>query len=208
MCTAIAVFASQDVIDAYMRGEEIDPELPDMPKEFTEYQERLRKERDAKEDKKQLFKTYKKYKNGGHIEIINGYKKKSDHKDLIAIARDFAQKGDNVKITTNIHFKDEKYKEVFGSLIGAKYERKCPDLIINDKFYEYEKYVPPFSKNKVSNMLKKGLQQSPQIIINNNKGASDRYIKKLVYNRLNKGQTINEVWLYERGETRLLYKKQ
>ena len=162
----------------------------------------------AKEEQISLFNMYKKFRNSGEIEIIEGYKKKSDHKDLISISRFFAQNGDNVIITTNIHYKDEKYKEVFGALIGTRYERKCPDLIINNKFYEYEKYVPPFSKNKVSNMLKKGLQQSPQIIINNNKGASDRYIKKLVYNRLKKGQKINEVWLYEKGETRLLYKKQ
>ena len=157
---------------------------------------------------KPLFRLFKKFKNRGKIEIIDGYKKKSDHKDLLSISRFFAQKGDIVKITTDIHFKNEKYKEVFGALIGTKYERKCPDLIINGKFYEYENYTPPFSKNKVSNMLKNGLLQSSQIIINNNKGATDRYIKKLIYNRINKGQIINEVWLYEKGKVRLLYKKQ
>ena len=151
---------------------------------------------------------YKNFKNTGNIEIVAGYKKKADHKDLITISRFFAQKGESVTITTDIHFKDEKYKEVFGALIGTKYERKCPDLIIKGKFYEYESFVPPFSKKKVSTMLKKGLLQSSQIIINNNKGASDRYIKKLIYDRINKGQTIDEVWLYEKGQLRLLYKKQ
>ena len=43
---------------------------------------------------------YKKFKTGGEIEIIAGYKKKADHRDLLPIARFFAQKGDNVKITT------------------------------------------------------------------------------------------------------------
>ena len=63
---------------------------------------------------------YKKFKHNGKIEIIDGYKKKADHRDLISIARFFAKRGDSVKITTNIHFKDEKYTEVFGALIGTK----------------------------------------------------------------------------------------
>jgi hypothetical protein len=126
--------------------------------------------------RKSLFKSYKKFENGGKIELIDGYNKKSDHKDLISISRFFAQNGDSVKITTDIHFKDEKYKDVFGALIGTKYERKCPDLIINGKFYEYESYIPPFKKDKIGGMLGKGLKQSPNIIINNNKGTSDRFI--------------------------------
>ena len=151
---------------------------------------------------------YKKFKNSGKIEIINGYKRKPDHKDLVSIARFFASKGDNVKITTNIHFKDEKYKEVFGSLIGTKFERKCPDLIINGKHYEYETYVPPFKKEKISNMLSKGLKQSSRLIINNNKGAGDMYIGKNIHNRIaNEKQNIDEVWLYEKGKVRLFYKK-
>ncbi|MCL2328835.1 MAG: hypothetical protein FWC39_10055 [Bacteroidetes bacterium] len=151
---------------------------------------------------------YKNFKNSGTIEIVGGYKKKDDHKDLISISRFFAQKGDNVKITTDIHFKDVKYKEVFGALIGTKYERKCPDLIINGKFYEYESFTPPFSKLKIKNMLKHGVIQSSNIILNNNKGASDRYIIKIIHQRIRLGQDINEVWLYEKGEIRLLYKKQ
>ena len=78
---------------------------------------------------KPLFRLFKKFKNRGKIEIIDGYKKKSDHKDLLSISIFFARKGDIVKITTDIHFKDEKYKEVFGALIGTKYYKKCPDLI-------------------------------------------------------------------------------
>ena len=151
---------------------------------------------------------YKKFKNSGKIEIIDGYKKKTDHSDLISISRFFAQKGDSVKITTDIHFKDEKYKEVFGALIGTKYERKCPDLIINGKFYEYESYLPPFKSDKLYRMLSRGLSQSSHIIINNNKGTSHRYIKNAIGNRIRLGQKIDEVWVYEKGKNTLLYKKQ
>ena len=151
---------------------------------------------------------YKKFKNSGKIEIIDGYKKKPDHKDLVSISRFFAQKGDEVKITTDIHFKDEKYKEVFGDLIGTKYERKCPDLIINGKFYEYESYLPPFKSDKLYRMLSRGLSQSSRIIIDNNKGASHRYIKNAIGNRIRLGQEIDEVWVYEKGGNILLHKKQ
>jgi len=151
---------------------------------------------------------FKKFKTGGEIEIIAGYKKKADHRDLLSIARFFAKKGYNVKMTTDIHFKDEKYREVFGSLIGTKYERKCPDLIINEKFYEYESFMPPFSKLKIKNMLKHGVVQSNNLVLNNNKGASDRYIIKLIHQRIRLGQDIDEVWIYEKGEVRMLYKKQ
>jgi hypothetical protein len=157
----------------------------------------------------QLFTTYKDFGNsGGQIKIMEGYTKKYDHKDLFAIARIFAEKGDKVQITTDIHFKDKKYKEVFGGLNGTPYERKCPDLIINGKFYEYESYEPPFGKNKISNMISKGLKQSSRIIINNNKGGKDMYIGRNIHNRvINEKQHIDEVWLYEKGKVRLIYKK-
>jgi len=151
---------------------------------------------------------YKKFRNSGEIEIIEGYKKKLDHKDLISISREFAKNGDNVKITTDIHFKNEKYMEVFGELIGTKYERKCPDLIINGKFYEYENYTPPFKRDKLYRMFSRGLSQSSRIIINNNKGATHRYIKNAIGNRIRLGQEIDEVWVYEKGNNILLYKKQ
>jgi len=153
---------------------------------------------------------YKKFKNGGKIEIIDGYKKQSDHRDLISISRFFAAKGNCVTITTNIHFRDEKYKEVFGELIGSKYDRKCPDLIINGKHYEYESYTSPFKIEKISNMISKGLRQSSRIIINNNKGASDRYIRRNIFERVhnkNFKRDIDEIWLYEKGKVRVLYIK-
>jgi len=162
----------------------------------------------VKEAQETLFFSYKKFNSGGIIEIIDGYKRKTDYRHLLSISRFFAQKGNCVKITTDIHFKDEKYREVFGTLIGTKYERKCPDLIINGKFYEYESYKPPFSKLKIKSMLKHGIIQSNNLILDNNKGVSDRYIIKLIHQRIELGQDINEVWLYEKGEIRMLYKKQ
>ncbi|MDR2765817.1 MAG: hypothetical protein LBB90_12425 [Tannerella sp.] len=158
----------------------------------------------------QLFSLHKEFSGGGKVEIMKGYTPKSDHKDLLAIARYFAQKGDRVQITTGIHFKDEKYEKVFGRLNGTPYEHKCPDLIISGKYYEYESFVPPFKKRKLANMISHGTKQSSRIIINNNKGCSNRYILANIHNRLMDKKfknNIDEVWLYEKGKVRRIYKK-
>ena len=94
-----------------------------------------------------------------------------------------------------------------GGLIGTKYERKCPDLLIGDNYYEYESYERPWNKRKISSMISHGLQQASRIIIDNNKGASDRFIRKSIMARLNiRNQHIDEVWIYEKGQLRLFFK--
>ena len=159
-----------------------------------------------------MFKTYKKYKNGGEVLIHQKINRlQTDYKDLLTIANIFAKEGKSVEITPIVHFKSKTYKKIYGSLIGTIYERKCPDMKIGDSFYEYERYIPPFKKEKISNMINKGTKQSSRIIINNSKGASDRYIRDNIYRRL-KDKTfkndIDEVWLFEKGNLRLLFKKQ
>jgi len=156
-----------------------------------------------------MFKTYKKYKNGGEVLIHSEVDRKlPDFKALLTISNIFAKEGKLVKLTPEVHFKSDAYKKIYGYLIGTDYERKCPDLKIGNLFYEYESFRPPFNKRKISNMITKGAKQSSRIIINNNKGASDRYIRDNIYKRL-KDKTfkfeINEVWLYEKGKLRLLF---
>ena len=158
-----------------------------------------------------MFKTYKQYENGGKVLIPkNIYKKGSDYKQLVNIANLFAKKGETVRLNPAVHFKSSEYKQIYGALIGTVYERKCPDLKIGDLFYEYESFEPPFRKKKISSMITKGTRQSSRIIIDNNKGASDRFIRDNIYMRL-KDKTfkydIDEVWLYEKGKIRLLFKK-
>jgi len=135
-------------------------------------------------------------------------KKASDYKHLITIANFFAKEGKTVRLTPVVHFKSSEYKQIYKSLTGTAYERKCPDLDIDGIFYEFENYISQFKKDKLRRMLNNGLKQSDKIIINNSKGASDRYIKKLIFDRIRLNQIINEVWLYEKGKIRLLYKKQ
>ena len=135
-------------------------------------------------------------------------KKASDYKPLISIANFFAKEGKIVRLTPVVHYKSDEYKEIYKSLTDTIYERKCPDLQIDEFFYEFENYTSPFKKDKLRRMINHGLKQSDKIIINNSKGASERYIKKLIFDRIKLNQIINEVWVYEKGKVRLLYKKQ
>lgn len=155
------------------------------------------------------FKPYKSYKNGGEISVHNAIdKKKSDYKAVLTAGNQFAKAGHKVKLTPSLHFKSEEYKNIYDSLLGTKYERKCPDLQIGEHFYEFEGYVPPFKKEKIGRMISHGLKQSPYIIIDNTKGAADRFIRRSILSRIKQGLNIEEVWLYEKGNVRLFYKKQ
>ena len=56
-------------------------------------------------------------------------------------------------------------------------------------------------------MLAHGLLQANRIIIDNTKGAADRIIRKAILARLRIGTNIDEVWLYEKGNRRLFFRK-
>ena len=102
------------------------------------------------------FKTVKTFKNGGIFkEYIFIDKNQSDYLIVKNIGIEFARLGKSVEATPVLHFKSYEYAIIYSSLQGTKYYRKCPDLCIDGQFYEVETYIPPFSKNKVSNMQKK-----------------------------------------------------
>ena len=155
-----------------------------------------------------MFKAYKKYKNGGEVLIHKLIDKKaSDYKDILTIACKFAKRGETAKLLPVLHHKSNEYKEIFGVLAGTKYERKCPDLKIGNYFYEYENFTPPFRLRKLSRMLSNGGKQSSRIVINNNKGASDTNLRRYIHSNIRQGAYFYEVWVYEKGEVRLLFKR-
>ncbi|GHT39430.1 hypothetical protein AGMMS49965_05400 [Bacteroidia bacterium] len=159
--------------------------------------------------KTEKFQLHKKYKNGGQVFIHPLVdKKKSDYKAILNIANQFAKAGRTVKLTPVVHFKSEEYRQIYGALAGTKYDWKCPDLQIDDLFYEYEGFMPPFRSKKLSRMLAHGAKQSSLLIINGNKGASDTYVRRYVNSRLKQSVDLDEVWIYEKGAIRLLFKKQ
>ena len=140
--------------------------------------------------------------------MMNGLDKaKPDFKTLLTLATLFAREGRQVKLLANCHFKSPEYQKVFRRLNGTKYERKCPDLLIDEAFFEYEGFVKPWNIKKVSRMFTHGLKQSDRLIINNTKGCSDRYLRRQIADRLNIRMSIEEVWVYEKGNKRLIFKE-
>lgn len=101
-----------------------------------------------------------------------------------------------------------QYECVYGSLIGTKYEGKCPDFCINGIWYEHEGFTSANPKNAFRNMMNDGLKQSNRLIIDK-PDLTDRYMIHSINKRiLVDKQHISEVWVREKdGSIRLLYKK-
>ena len=146
------------------------------------------------------------YPNGGRLLIHPKVEKnKTDYHLIVRTGQYFAKLGHTVKITPRVHIKSPEYKAIYGGLIGTKYEKKCPDLQIGSRYYEFESFVKPWNKKKVGRMLSHGMVQSPYLIIDNSKGGSDRFIRKKIMARKNLSDGIKEVWLYEKGQIRAFY---
>ena len=155
-----------------------------------------------------LFTIMKAFQGGGCVHIMRGVDKdKPDYKVISTIANLFAKKGKVVRILAAVHFKSAEYQLVFGQLAGTKYDRKCPDLLVDGEFFEYEGFEKPWNIRKVSRMFTHGLKQSDRLIVNNTKGCSDRYLRRQIIDRLNIHMPIKEIWVYEKGYLRLIFKE-
>ena len=99
-------------------------------------------------DNSELFVLYKQVPGGGEIWLMLGLETTdSDYKDILSISECLAAEGHKVKVLHAVHYKDPLYKVVFGELIGTRYYRKCPDLLVDG---EYVEYVAQLKKEKQS----------------------------------------------------------
>lgn len=147
----------------------------------------------VQESNKLSSQRIKEYKNGGSVNksiLVNTAS--TDYKDVFACCDFFAKTGELSEILPKIHKNDPLYKTFFKDLIGTRYEGKCPDLKVGNKYYELEGFEPG-GKNALRNMLNRGKEQAPNIIIKD-EGSTTRYIKKIIKSRVMNGQQINEVW--------------
>lgn len=88
----------------------------------------------------------KRLPNGGTLSIMDSLNKKSnDYNDILTIGRVFAEQGEQVQILGKIHYKNADYQKYFGGLVNTEYYKKCPDLKVGNKFYEYESYEGKWS---------------------------------------------------------------
>jgi hypothetical protein len=155
------------------------------------------------------FETILKNKNGGEILVHKLVSKNdSDYNRLITIANEFSKNGSIVKLTPKMTRPPRfEYNEIYKDLVGTKYEGKCPDLLIDGKFYEHEGFKTENAKRAFSNMLSHGLKQSSRVIIEKPE-LTERYMQRSIFDRLKSGININEIWLLNKnGNISLLYKK-
>lgn len=116
----------------------------------------------------------------------------NDLNDLRVIAKHFADSGEKVYIMPKItHFDNDLYKCLFR---GA-YSKKCPDLLIGEKYFEYESYVVLKEKETLSKMVKNGLYQASNIIVDL-RGTNYNYenYKKLLSDKIKKGYKIDSAY--------------
>ena len=135
-------------------------------------------------------------------------RKSSDYQKLYQIAEHFSKDGATVELTPKMSRPAQfLYDCIYGDLKGTKFYGKCPDMRINGVWYEHEGIVTGWGKHAFSNMLNRGLKQSNHLVIDDC-GLTDRWMKKSLYNRIQQGQDIKEVWVRAVDGIRLLYKKQ
>lgn len=132
----------------------------------------------------------------------------SDFYKLDEIATFFArEQGAEVILTPKMSRPPKfQYECVYSSLVGTKYEGKCPDLCVNGVWYEHEGFISSNPKTAFRNMMNHGLKQSDHLIIDN-PGLTDAYMKRIIRQRIKDGQAIEEVWIKDGSELKLLYKK-
>ena len=152
-----------------------------------------------------VFVLYKQYPSGGKIWLLLGYDTNgSDYSDIMTIAECLAGCGHEVKILHAIHYKDPLYREVYGELIGTRYYRKCPDLLVDGDFVEYESYKTTQPKKAFRNMLHNGLGQSDCLIIRSC-NLTVSYMIRQIQGYALKGLPISYVWIFDGKEIRPLY---
>lgn len=157
------------------------------------------------EDCCDLFVLYTEYPNGGKIWLMMGLETDgSDYNDIMAIAKCLAECGHEVKVLRAIHYKDPIYREVYGDLIGTRYYRKCPDLLVDGEFVEYESYKTNQPKKAFRNMMHNGLVQSDSLIIRSC-NLSDNYMTRQIQGYAQNGLPVSQVWIYDEKGIRSLY---
>lgn len=131
----------------------------------------------------------------------------TDYRKLVQAAEFFAKDGATATLAPKMSRPPKfQYECVYSSLVGTKYEGKCPDLNIDGKWYELEGFTSGKPKNAFRNMLNDGLKQSGRLIIDK-PDLTEAYMKRVIRQRVKDGQNIKEIWLKADTEMILLYKK-
>ena len=159
-------------------------------------------------DETKPFRIVATFENGGWVAVHEHVsEQESDYQKLMTIALFFAKRGKQVTLTPKLtRFPKFEYARIYGSLIGTKYEGKCPDMLIDGKWYEHEGFTSDKPKNAFRNMLTHGLKQASRLIIEAPE-LTEAYMKRVIRQRIKEGQEITEIWISKKECLSLLYKK-
>ena len=105
----------------------------------------------------------------------------------------------------DVPYKNPAYEIIFGTLRRTPYYGKCPDLLVDEVWYEHEGYTKVNPKSNFSNMLHRGLSQSERIIIEKC-SLSERIMRKSIRNPIISGICIKEIWIHDGEEITLFFK--
>ena len=131
----------------------------------------------------------------------------TDYRKLVQVAEFFAKDGATATLTPKMSRPPKfQYECVYKSLVGTKYEGKCPDINVDGEWYEHEGFTSSNPKNAFRNMINDGLKQSGRLVIDK-PDLTEAYMKRVIRQRIKDGQDIKEIWLKVGSEMQLLYKK-
>ncbi len=132
----------------------------------------------------------------------------SDYKKLVQVAEFFAKDGATATLTPKMSRPPKfQYECVYKSLVGTRFEGKCPDININGEWYEHEGFVSSNPKNAFRNMVRDGLLQSNRLVIDR-PDLTERFMRRSIIGRIQRGEDIKEVWVRDKdGTLTILYKK-
>ena len=131
----------------------------------------------------------------------------ADYRKLVQVAEFFAKDGATATLTPKMSRPPKfQYECVYKSLVGTKYEGKCPDINVDGEWYEHEGFTSSNPKNAFRNMINDGLKQSGRLVIDK-PDLTEAYMKRVIRQRIKDGQDIKEIWLKVGSEMQLLYKK-
>lgn len=148
------------------------------------------------------------FPNGGKIlvhELVSS--DDSDYEKLIEVATFFAAMGKEVRLTPKMKRPPQfEYASIYGSLVGTRYVNKCPDMLVDDFWYEHEGFISSNPKNAFRNMLNDGLIQASRLVIDK-PNLTEAYMKRVIRQRIKDGQMIDEIWVKDGTSIQLVYKK-
>lgn len=148
------------------------------------------------------------FPNGGKVVVYNAIDRNTgDFQRILRCAKYFAQQGKQVVMPPklDVPYKNPAYDQIFGTLRGTPYYGKCPDLIIDNVWFEHEGFSGDKPQRSFRNMCYHGLKQCDRLILEDC-GLTFGYMYRSLLGRLERKEKIKEVWIHSEQEMRLLYK--